>query len=400
VSSRRPRRGRRLIGAGLVVLVVAGGAAGYLLTRSSGSQAEQVQYTFATARRGELRQTVDAQFTMTRSRQTQLRAPAAGVVTKLHLSEGQALPTLKPLLEVDGAAIYGIASATPFYRDLAAGDTGDDVTALQAALAAAGYDPGSTDGDFGSQTVTALEDWQQAEGLDVTGRLSLASFVSFPPGSIVLDLPIAVGDRLAAGGNLATVGGSRDLIAQADVAQADVVRLKVGQSADLTFDALSGSQVSAKVATIALEAETQSANAGTSAPVEYSVELRPVNLPSSVRAGMTGQVSVSVVDLRNVVIVPTAAVGGTSDNPTVQVMNDGRPVDMPVVVGLATSTGVQIVTGIQPGQTVITGVVSSGGATATTTGQGGFPGGGLPGGGFFGGGGRGNGGQNQQQVQR
>jgi membrane fusion protein, macrolide-specific efflux system len=238
----------------------------------------------------------------------------------------------------------------------------------------------------------------------VTGRLSLASFVSFPPGAIVLDLPIAVGDRLAAGGNLATVGGSCDLIAQADVAQADVVRLKVGQSADLTFDALSGSQVSAKVATIALEAETQSANAGTSAPVEYSVELQPVNLSSSVRAGMTGQVSVSVVDLRNVVIVPTAAVGGTADNPTVQVMNDGRPVDVPVVVGLATSTGVQIVTGIQPGQTVITGVVSSGGATATTTGQGGFLGGGFPGGGFFGGGGRGGGGngggQNQQQVQR
>jgi putative ABC transport system ATP-binding protein len=363
-------------------------------------QAEQVQYTFATARRGELRQTVDAQFTMARSRQTQLRATAAGVVTKLYLSEGQALPTLKPLLQVDGATVYGIASATPFYRDLVEGDTGDDVKALQAALAAAGYDPGTTDGDFGGQTTTALEDWQEAQGLDVTDRLSLASFVSFPPGSIVLDLPIAVGDRLAAGGNLATVGGSRDLIAQADVAQADVVRLKAGQSADLAFDALSGGQVFAKVATIAQEAETQSANAGTSAPVEYSVELRPVNLPSSVRAGMTGQASVSVVDLRNVVIVPTASVGGTADNPTVQVMNDGRPVDMPVVVGLSTSTGVQIVTGIQPGQTVITGVVSSGGATATTTGQGGFPGGGFPGGGLFGGGGRGGGGQNQRQVQR
>jgi peptidoglycan hydrolase-like protein with peptidoglycan-binding domain len=258
VSSRRPRRGRRFLGAGLAVLVVAGGAAGYLLTRSSGGQAGQVQYTFTTARRGELRQTVDAQFTMTRSRQTQLRAPAAGVVTKLHLSQGQALPALEPLLEVDGAAVYGIASATPFYRDLVEGDTGDDVEALQAALAAAGYDPG---GDFGSQTATALEDWQEAQGLDVTGRLPLADFVSFPPGSIVLDLPIAVGDRLAAGGNLATVGGSRDLIAQADVAQADVVRLEVGQGADLTFDALSGGQVSAKVATIALEAETQSANA-------------------------------------------------------------------------------------------------------------------------------------------
>jgi len=393
------------VGAGLTIVVVAGGAVGYLLARSSGSGAEQVQYTVATARRGELRQTVDAQFTMTRSTQTQLRAPAAGIVTKLNLTEGQALPTLKSLLEEDGTAVYGIASATPYYRNLVEGDAGVDVKALQGALADAGYDPGAVDGDFGSQTTTALGDWQDAQGLDVTGQLSLASFVSFPPGSIVQDLPISLGDRLTAGANLATVGGSRDMVAQADVGQLDVVRLKVGQSADLTLDAVSGLRVTAKVATIALDAEAQTANAGSSSPVEYSVELRPASLPTTVRAGMTGQVSVSVVDLRNVVIVPTAAVGGGADNPTVQVMGDGRPVSVPVVVGLATSTGVQIVAGIQPGQTVITGVVQSGGATATTTGQGG----GFPGGAFFGGGGGGpgggrgggaGGGQGQQPVQR
>jgi len=238
--------------------------------------------------------------------------------------------------------------------------------------------------------VTALEDWQVAKDLDETGKLALGGFVSFPPGSIVLDLPIAVGDRLGAGGTLATVGGARAMVAQADVGQQDVVQLKTGQQAELTFDAMPDNQVGAKVTTIALDAEPQDSTAGSSNPVEYSVKLAPTRLPSSVRAGMTGQVSVIVVDLRNVVVVPTAAVGGTGGQPTVQVLENGLTSAVPVVVGLSTSNGVQILAGLQAGQTVVTGVVGSDGAASSQANQGqggGLFGGGGAGGIFFGGGG-------------
>jgi macrolide-specific efflux system membrane fusion protein len=394
VSPRRKRGRRRLIAGGLAVVVVAGGAAGYLVTRSSaGDDAEQPRYQTAVARRTELRQTVDAQFTISRSQSFTLKAPSTGTVTKLHLTEGKALRALQPLVEINGAAVYGIPSATPFYRDLSDGDSGDDVKALQAALESAGYDPGVVDGDFGSQTASALEDWQAAKGLDETGRLAQSGFVSFPPGSIVLDLPIAVGDRLGAGGNLATVGGARAMVASADVGQQDVVQLKPGQQADLSFDAMPDDHVAAKVATIALDAETQESSSGSSAPVEYSVELRPTNLPSTVRAGMTGQASVVVVDLRDVVVVPTAAVGGTGGQPTVQVLESGQTRVVPVVVGLSTANGVQILAGLQAGQTVVTGVIGSEGATSpqANQGPGGFGGGAGPGGIFFGGGGGGRG---------
>jgi membrane fusion protein, macrolide-specific efflux system len=401
VSGRRGR-GRSLLATALVVVVVAGGAAAYLLTRDSGADdTAQPQLQTAVARRTELRQTVDGQFTMSRSQSFALKAPSAGTVTRIHLAEGKALPALQPLVEVNGEALYGIPSATPFYRDLAQGDSGDDVKALQAALRSAGYDPGDADGDFGGQTATALEDWQAARSLDETGRLALSQFVSFPPGSIVLDLPIAVGDRLGVGGNLATVGGAGAMVAQADVGQQDVVQLKSGQQAELTFDAMPDDRVAAKVTTIALDAETQTSSAGSSNPVEYSVELRPTRLPSTVRAGMTGQVSVTVVDLRNVLVVPAAAVGGTGGQPTVQVLENGSTRLVPVVVGLSTSSGVQILAGLQAGQTVVTGVVGAEAANSSQTnqGQGGglFGGGAAPGGVFFGGGGgRGGGGAGRE----
>jgi macrolide-specific efflux system membrane fusion protein len=389
VTARR-RRGRGLIAGSLALVVVAGGAAAYLVTRGSDSgQADQPRLQIATAQRTELRETVDAQFTISRSQSFSLKAPVPGTVTEVHMTAGKALPSLKPLVDIDGTAIYGVPSATPFYRDLGSGDTGDDVKALQAALAAAGYDPGGVDGDFGGGTVSALESWQAANGLDETGRMALSGFVSFPPGSTVLDLPIAVGDRLGAGGALATVGGPNTLVADADVSQLDVVRLKPGQTAELTFDALPNDQMDAKVSTIALEAESQSANAGASAPVEYSVELRPTRLPATVRAGMTGQASVVVVDLRDVIVVPSAAVGGDAGQPTVQLLEGGQTRTAPVVVGLATANGVQILAGVQAGQTVVTGVVGSDSASSnqTSQNQGGGPFGG--GGVFFGGGARG-----------
>ena len=388
------RKGRRgLLAAGLVVLVAAGGATAYLLTRN-GTPAEAAgpQLQTAVARRTDLRQTVDAQFTMTRSQSFTLRAPAAGTATGVHLTEGKPLPSLKSLVDVDGTAVYGVPSATPFYRDLAEGDTGNDVKALQTALDAAGYDPGDADGDFGAQTTTALEDWQAARDLDQTGKLSLTQFVSFPPGSIALDVPVSVGASIAGGGTIATVGGARSMVAQANVGQQDVVQLKTGQKAELTFNAMSNTQVEAKLSTIALDAEAQSSSAGASAPVEYSVELRPTHLPQAVRAGMTGQVSVVVVDVPDALVVPTAAVGGNGGTQTVQVLENGQTRTVPVITGLATSNGVQILAGLQAGQTVVTGVVGSDqvGTGAANQVQGGPFGGG--GGVFIGGGGGGRGG--------
>lgn len=49
------------------------------------------------------------------------------------------------------------------------GDSGDDVLAVQQALAQLGYDPGAIDGDFGSATQQAVVAFQTAAGLEPDG---------------------------------------------------------------------------------------------------------------------------------------------------------------------------------------------------------------------------------------
>jgi len=391
VSRRRPGR-RGWLAAAAAVLVVAAGASAWAVTRGDDTPTAQSLAT-ATARRATLTQTVDASFALAKDGTSTLASPAAGTMTSVAITQGEAVKSLTKLAGVNGNAVYGIPSGYPLYRGLAEGDEGPDVTALQKALAA-GYDPGEADGDFGAGTTDALADWQADHGLDETGRLDLTSFVSYKPGAMVDDVTVKVGDYIQAGGKLATLVPTQSLAATAEVSQLDVAKLKVGQRVTLTFDALDGADTSGTVDEIADSPTSSDSSAGTTTVVQYPVTVRIGKLPTGDRTGMTGQASVVTTSRRNVVVVPSSAIGGTTANPTVQVVQDGTTVTRPVVVGLVTTQGSEILTGLQAGEQVVTGITASDTGAVNQNQQGGGGlfgpggGGGFPGGG----GGRGTGG--------
>ena len=400
-----PRGRGPIIGAVITVVVIIGVV---VALSSSGGGTSGTRLITSVARRGDVSQTVDAAFTLSLAQSTTLSYPTAGTtvptaggtVTGINVAAGQSLPTLAPLLSVNGAPVYGIPSSVPLYRDLIEGDYGPDVQALQDALNSVGD---STSGDypgiFGSGTLNALEQWQLANNVSETGSAPLSLFTWFPPKSVVLSLTATVGSRAAASGAIATVADPSALVAQADIAQADVSSVKVGQPTQLSFDALSGTTETATVKSLPAQSETSTStpSAGNSTPVQYSVQLVLNALPAGAKAGMTGQAHIAVQSRTNTIVVPSAAVGGTTTSPTVQVVIGGKAVTRPVQVGLVTNTDTEILAGVQPGDVVVTGGQQLGAtpSTAPTTGSGGLGGGGLGGGrlgGGGGGGGRGTGG--------
>jgi peptidoglycan hydrolase-like protein with peptidoglycan-binding domain len=335
------------------VVLLGGLVAIWLLTRNR--DAVSVGWMTAVAQRGTLTETVDASFTMVRDHPERLRAPVSGVITDVDIRQGAPLPTLKRLFAVAGKSVFGLPSSRPLYRDIGEGDRGDDVKAVQRALAAAGHDPGSTSGKWDPRTTDAFKAFQRDMHLDQTGRLLLRQFVSFPPGSTALDPPVLVGAEVVRGGVIAVLGKPTGLVAEAEVSQLDLPRLKANQAAELTFDALPGRSVGATVATLPTRAKQTEPTPGSTKPVVYPVRLVPRALPQGVRADMTGQARVIVVQRPEAVIVPTAAVGGGTADPVVNVVTGDRVQRRPVKVGLATSTGTQILSGLEPGTTVIVG---------------------------------------------
>jgi macrolide-specific efflux system membrane fusion protein len=166
----------------------------------------------------------------------------------------------------------------------------------------------------------------------------------------------------------------------ADVVETDISSMTVGQDATIAVDAI-GASIAGKVTSIAPVSSTSS---GSTSVVSYPVTVSLTGAPTTLRAGMTADITIVTASATNVLTIPAAALRGTAGDYRVQVMGaDGTPTVKPVTVGLVTSTTAEIKSGLAEGDTVITGTAADRIASSNST-TNGFGGGGR---GTFGGGG-------------
>ncbi|MEU4512873.1 biotin/lipoyl-binding protein [Nonomuraea wenchangensis] len=160
--------------------------------------------------------------------------------------------------------------------------------------------------------------------------------------------------------------------------ESDVGKLKKGQSATVTFDALPGVSATGKVTQIEPVATTSNN------VVQYPVTVTFTEVPDEVRLGQTATVEVVTGRAENVVAVPSTAISTSGGQTTVTVLQQGRQTRTPVEVGVRGTTLTEIRSGVSEGDQIVPPAVSTG----TTQGGNGRFGGGFPGGGGVPGGGR------------
>jgi macrolide-specific efflux system membrane fusion protein len=190
--------------------------------------------------------------------------------------------------------------------------------------------------------------------------------------------------------------------------ESDISKVKVGQAATVTLDALTGVELGAHVSAISTVGTTSSS------VVSYNATLTLDQSDSKVKPGMSASASVIVGQAQGVTL-PNSAVTGTGSVSTVNLLQNGTTVQRQVIVGVRGDTRTQIVSGLRAGDQVVvtttlpplgsstssagsgsSGTLGGAGAGAGAAGGGRFPGGGGGfgggGGGFGGGGGRASGG--------
>ncbi len=176
--------------------------------------------------------------------------------------------------------------------------------------------------------------------------------------------------------------------------ESDITKVKVGQPATVTLDALSGVELAAHVSSIS------TLGTDDDGVVSYDATLTLDQHNASVRPGMSASGAVITSQAQGVTL-PNSAVTGDGSLSTVNLLKGGKAVSTAVVVGLKGDSRTQIVSGLTAGQQVeVTTVLPSLTAPATGSssvgglaglrarfGAGGFGGGGgLSGGGIGGGG--------------
>lgn len=120
------------------------------------------------------------------------------VVVRAPLRVGDSVEPGTFLGLVSGAPTFALRGPLPLYRSLARGDSGEDVLALQAALAAAGLKVETT-GRFDGQTATAISELHKRADVpfNVWAPLPLGMFLPIPSGGGFVDYVAPVGATLS-----------------------------------------------------------------------------------------------------------------------------------------------------------------------------------------------------------
>lgn len=160
-----------------------------------------------------------------------------------------------------------------------------------------------------------------------------------------------------------------ELVVTADFAESDVVNVQTGQSVRLEFDAIPGETREGTVTQVAPYGSVDRLGATLTT---YEVTISVPSAPSGLRAGMTAQASITTEERLSVIAAPVTALVQRGDGFVVQVQaGDGTVSTVAVEVGIRGGYWVEILSGLQEGDRVVTG--ADGALPPTDTGFGGPP---------------------------
>ena len=140
------------------------------------------------------------------------------------------------------------------------------------------------------------------------------------------------------------------LIVKAQVDETDIGAIAVGQPASISLDAFPQDVIAATVDHVAYEATT------VNNVTIYEVDVLPAQVPDVMRSGMTATVTFIVADKPETLAVPAEAIRRDASGAAVLVAG-ARPWDRPektaVATGATDGKSVEILSGLQPGETVL-----------------------------------------------
>lgn len=239
----------------------------------------------------------------------------------------------------------------------------------------------------------------QAESALQSASLSyqaVSSTITAPISGTITDLTLTPGMQISgsngntsnstttttdSGQAIASIKTGGTPVVSINIAEVDIPKVKVGQNATLTFDALPNQTFTGKV--IGINTTGAVSSGVTTYPATIALDTASDNILPNMSA--TANIITKIDD--NVLMVPSAAVQVGSNGSTVRVLQNGKITIVPVTTGDVSDTDTEITSGLSEGETVVTAVISP--TTTTSSGATSSPFSGIGGRGGFGGGGGG-----------
>nr|WP_232531023.1 HlyD family efflux transporter periplasmic adaptor subunit [Microlunatus antarcticus] len=208
-------------------------------------------------------------------------------------------------------------------------------------------------------TISAVQGQSSSGSSGSSGSTSTSS-TSGSTGSTGSTGSSSAGSSSSSGAGLVEIVDAAHLQVTADVAEADIVKVKDGQPATVVF-AASNKTVQGKVSAI------DTTSTVTNNVVEYGVTITLDASAASLRVGQTATVTVTTGTRQDALSVPTSALTKAGDRYTVLRRANGADSTVEVQTGLVGTTDTEITSGLAEGDQVVIALTTA----ATTTGGGG-----------------------------
>ena len=339
-----------------VCLVVVGIVLGVVLTRGHGSQPPFVTVNVT---RGDIVQTVLVDGNLKIPDKAYLSFGVTGTVEEVLVSEGDHVTKGEVLAKLDAPSLQSSVDVAQLQVVIAQ---------EQVAAAYAQYEIAQDNLEHGllGQTQEVLEqqvniaeaNWQMAKLNLQVAKLSLDSAklnldkaeITAPFDGVVAGVAIIEGEEISAAALATpaiTLVGTSGIQMQGYIDELNIASVKLGQSANITLDALPNAQVMGNVTFIS--------PIGTvlSGIVSYATTITLENPSTELKDGMSATAEVVVERRDNVLLIPNTVIQGTLQNPMVEVLVNGKPLQRQVTLGLSNGTNTEVVSGLEEGEKVV-----------------------------------------------
>lgn len=353
------------------------------------SQKGKISYQTAEVEKGTLISSVAASGTVSSAGSASITTSATGVISQLYVQNGDTVAKGDKIADITLDANSQQRQAAAYASYLAAQNSVNtekaQINSLQSALFRANQafmtDKGIADPDTDDPTyIQERADWLQAEAdynnqqtaiQQSEAALASASLsyqqtsptMTAPIAGIVTNLTLTLGQVISNSSSSSDSSNNNpgsqtfgtislpDAKPQAiiNLSEIDVTKVAVDQKATLTLDAFPDKTFTGKVSSINTSGTASSGV--TSYPVTITFDTAPKNMYQNMAVNAT-----IITDVQNnVLMVPSAAVQTANGESIVRVLKNGKPEAIPVELGSANDTEVEVLSGISAGDTVIIG---------------------------------------------
>lgn len=258
--------------------------------------------------------------------------------------------TLQSYISSTNKLVSAPLSAKRAIEDAKTAITKADITIKEKELTLKDLKAGANELTIKSKKLTV----QQKQDSLTSAKQTLADcYVRAPFDAIIAELNVEKGESLSSNTAAATLI-TKQKIAEITLNELDVTKVKTSQKATLQFDAVDGLSITGDVVDI------DSLGTVSQGVVSYNVKISFDLDDERIKPGMSVSVSIIIDSKANVLSIPVSAVKTQNGTSSVQILSNGQLSTKQVTTGLSSDTMIEIKSGLNEGDKVVTQKITSG----------------------------------------